>query len=86
MDASPGQPRQAAGSLRLAFVWDHLFRGDEINEHIRDAVATRVDDAVFFGHDLFGDIHGSDERAVVADIPDKMLEYRVSAAIVGVGA
>lgn len=71
----------------IAFVWDYVFRGDDMFEIIKDELRQRGhDDVTFVDHDVFGDTHGADERAVVADIPDKLLQYRVDAAIVGVGA
>lgn len=71
---------------RIAFVWDYVFRGDEMFEIIKEELASRGHEVEFVDYHVFGDTHGADETAVVADIPNKILEYRVDAAIVGVGA
>lgn len=71
----------------IAFIWDYVFRGNEMFEIIKDELHSRgYDDVTFIDFDVFGDTHGADERAVVEDIPNKLLKYRADAAIVGVGA
>ncbi len=70
----------------VAFIWDSLFDGDLCFEAITAELSQHYNDVTYVGHEAFGDIHGRDERAVVAALPDRLAEYRVDAAIVGVGA
>jgi hypothetical protein len=72
----------------IAFVWDHLFRGDEAFELIERELRIRYAGLTFIPHEEFGDIHGSeaDENAAMATLGPRMRELNVDGAIVGVGA
>jgi hypothetical protein len=70
----------------VAFIWDSLFDGDLCFEAISAELSERYEGMTFVGYSHFGDIHGRDEKAVVEALPDRLQEYRVDAAIVGVGA
>jgi hypothetical protein len=61
----------------VAFLWDSLFDGDRCFEAISARLSEEYTGVTFVGYDVFGDIHGRDE---------KLARYRVDAAIVGVGA
>ena len=70
----------------VAFIWDDLFRGQEMFDAF---VATAREQGVELSvvpQEVFGDLHGKDERDVVAAIPARLREHGVDAAIVGVGA
>jgi hypothetical protein len=73
---------------RIGLIWDYLFRGDEIFELVQREIDARWDDVEYVGWEAFGDIHGSvaAEAAAIAELPDRLREYRVDAALVGVGA
>ncbi len=69
---------------RIAFVWDYMFRGDEMFAVLQRELRER------FGAELlpaehFGNTHGPDEVAVIANLPNALREWRVDAAISGVG-
>lgn len=94
---SPEPPRSASflrpsdgpGRLdgaRIAFVWDYLFQGPQLFAALATELGRRHPGIEFVSYEEFGDIHGPDEAAVVADLPDRMRQYRVDAAIVGIGA
>lgn len=72
--------------MTIAFVWDHMFRGDEMFELLEAELGELYDDVRFVQHDAFGNVHGPDERAVVQALPQKMQSLEVDAAIVAVGA
>jgi hypothetical protein len=74
-----------AGST-IAFVWDALFKGDLVFAAMAEQLSREHPDVTWVPHEVFGDIHGAEEAAVVADLPNRLAEYRVDAAIVGVGA
>jgi hypothetical protein len=70
----------------VAFVWDHLFRGDEMFDLIRCSLASRFEGVRFVRHEEFGNVHGPDEREVVRALPEKLRALGVDAAVVAVGA
>jgi hypothetical protein len=87
--ASGVLPTAALGDLSgktIAFVWNDLFRGDEIFAMVREKVSARFEDVRFVGPREFGNITGPDEQGVAERLPDALLQYRVDAAITGVGA
>jgi len=67
-------------------VWDYLFKGDAMFETVCGPLRERWPGVEFVGPEPFGNIHGPDERQVVEDLPRRLREQRVDAAIVGVGA
>jgi hypothetical protein len=74
------------GSLagaRIGFVWDYLFRGDELFPVLAEEL--RAHGAEVVNYDVFGNIHGPDERALVMDLPNKLQRYRIDAVVVGNG-
>lgn len=70
----------------IAFMWDYAFEGDRVWAIVKESLAERYEGAKFIDHKVFGNIHGQDERALVAAIPDKLRELGVDAVITGVGA
>jgi hypothetical protein len=79
----------ALGNLngkRIAFVWDNIFKGDEMFSILREHLSHEYPLIEFVGHEEFGNIHGVEENQVIAELSRKMLAARVDAAIVGVGA
>jgi hypothetical protein len=71
---------------RVGFVWDYVFRGDEMFRMVAEGLRRRDPNLTFVDHEAFGDIHGPDERRVVAELPGRLHEQQVDAVIVGVGA
>ena len=66
-------------------VWDQVFRGDEVFEFLEEGIKARYPDVKFVSWKEFGSTHGSDERAVVAALPEKFKEREVDAIISGMG-
>ncbi|HVW42150.1 MAG TPA: hypothetical protein VHC18_12450 [Amycolatopsis sp.] len=71
---------------RIAFIWDDLFRGDEMFAAFAEAAQARGAGFTAVTHEQFGNIHGHDERAVVERLGDLLAEHKIDAAVVGVGA
>ena len=69
----------------LAFIWDNLFRGDEIWDIAQGELARRFPGTRFIGHDAFGSSHGADEHKVLADLPGKLKSLGVDAVVSGMG-
>lgn len=79
-------PRPAAlDGKTVAFIWDDMFRGDEIFPILERAIDAAFEDVRFVGHDAFGSTFGGDEHAVLASLPDRLREHGVDAVVSGVG-
>lgn len=70
---------------RIAFVWDYLFRGDEIFPILERQLSARFPNVRFVSYSEFGSTHGEDEHAVVAGLPAKLQAMGVDAVISGMG-
>jgi hypothetical protein len=73
-----------AGST-VAFLWDDLFRGDEIFPVLARELGARFPGVRFVGHEVFGSTHGDDEHRVLAELPAALRRHRVDAVISGMG-
>ena len=71
---------------RIAFAWDYVFRGDVMFAEIEKQFSERYPGINFVGYEQMGNIHGSDERAVVAALPGRLKSLGVDAVIMGVAA
>jgi hypothetical protein len=71
---------------KIAFVWDLLFSGDKMMEEIQHLLADRHSGIEFVGHENFENVHGPEERRVVAELPGLLEAMGVDAAVIGVGA
>ncbi len=69
---------------RIGFVWDYLFRGEELFPVIGAELQRRFGVEVV-GYDTFGNIHGPDEHALVHALPHVLDEHRIDAVVVGNG-
>jgi hypothetical protein len=92
----PRSPRQAkvkALAKRLdtlegktiAWVWDYMFRGDEVFAQLEESLKVRYPGAKFIPWSEFGSTHGSDERAIVAALPQKLKALGADAVVSGMG-
>jgi hypothetical protein len=70
---------------RVAFVWDYLFRGEEIFPVIERELRRRFDGLEVVNYDAFGNLHGPDEHALVNALPDTLTRYRIDAVVSGNG-
>ncbi len=77
---------QEGEAKRIGFIWDHMFRGDEMFSLMQPGLAEKYPGATFLPAATFGNIHGHDERRVLAALPGVLRAQKVDAAIVGVGA
>ena len=91
---APRQVRQSALAPRLdtlagktvAQLWDFVFCGDQMFEAIAERIKAQFPDVRFVNWAEFGNIHGSDERSVVAALPRRLKELGVDAVITAVAA
>jgi hypothetical protein len=71
---------------KVAQLWDHVFRGDEIYEQLEESLRARYPDVEFVSWRNFGNTHGHDERAIIEGLPKKLKSLGIDAVISGVGA
>ncbi len=69
----------------IAFLWDNLFRGDEIWPMLKDELSRRYPNMTFIDHDAFGSTHGDEEHRVLAELPGKIKSLRIDAVVSGMG-
>lgn len=85
------QRRRAAGrpttldGARVAFVWDYMFRGEEIFPVIATELQRRFERVEIVGYDTFGNIHGPHEHALVEALPGTLDEHAIDVVVVGNG-
>jgi hypothetical protein len=74
--------------LTVAFIWDYLFRGNEIFELLAGEIESRYRGVTIVGHEVFGDIQvaTTDGRANLAALPERLQANGVDVAVVAVGA
>ncbi len=70
----------------IALLWDFLFRGDEVFETLEQGLRERFPNVRFVSWREFGNTHGSDEREMVAALPQRLKALGVDAAISAVAA
>jgi hypothetical protein len=81
------QPRIADLSNTTVAALFHVgFRDGEVLATLQEELTQLYPGIQILTRDVLGDIHGRNEAQVLAELPDKFREYRVRAAICGVGA
>jgi hypothetical protein len=85
------QSRRAATRLdalagkRIGFVWDYMFRGEELFPVLEQELRRRYDGLEVVGYDTFGNIHGPQEHALIEAMPGTLDEHGIDAVVVGNG-
>ena len=69
----------------VAQLWDWVFKGDKMYAVWEQELAKRFSGIKFVSWREFGEIHGADERHVLAELPEKLKHFGVDAVICGVG-
>lgn len=70
---------------RVAFLWDYLFRGDELFPVLADQLSRRFEGIEIVDYSEFGNLHGADEKARVARLPDDLRHRGVDGVVSGMG-
>jgi len=70
---------------RVAFLWDHLFRGDEIFPAVEAELIERFPGVEIVGYDVFGNTHGGDEKEMVAGLPNGLSSRHIDAVVSAMG-
>jgi hypothetical protein len=69
----------------IAFLWDDLFRGDEIWPILKQELGKRFTGVNFVDHDAFGSTHGDEEHRVLSELPGKIKSMNIDAVVSGMG-
>lgn len=69
----------------VAQFWDFVFAGDKVFAHLEETLKARYPGVRFISWREFGNTHGQDERQIIADLPRRLKELGVDAAISGMG-
>ena len=79
-------PRPASlEGKRIAFLWDYLFRGDEIFPVLERELTRRIPGVSFVSWEEFGTTHGAGEHEVLAGLGTRLRQLGVDAVISGMG-
>ncbi|NNE95222.1 MAG: hypothetical protein HKN24_04265 [Acidimicrobiales bacterium] len=71
--------------VRIAFLWDYVFRGDEIFPALADHLRQRFPAIEIIDYDVFGNIHGGDEKEMISALPEALRSRHIDAVVSGVG-
>ncbi len=77
--------RPDLGGARIAFLWDHVFRGDEIFPALEQELRDRFPDIEVLGYDVFGNTHGGDEAEMIAALPEALTRRHIDAVVSAMG-
>jgi hypothetical protein len=69
----------------VAWLWDYLFRGDEVFTQLEESLKARYPGLKFVHWSEFGNTHGSEEREIVAALPKTLKAKGVDAVVSGMG-
>ena len=69
----------------VAFLWDYLFRGDELFPLLEKELQARFERVTVLGYEEFGNLHGADEKERVGRLPDDLRNRGVDAVVSGMG-
>ena len=71
---------------RVGFLWDYMFRGEELFPVLGRELQARCPGVELVGYDVFGNVHGPEESQVVGEIPSVIAARGVDAVVAGIGA
>ena len=78
-------PRADLTNKRIGFLWDDMFRGDEIFQILEKNISEQFENVEFVGHRNFGPIFGGEEHSVLANLPNHLERLKINAIICGIG-
>jgi len=70
---------------RVAFLWDYLFRGDELFPLLSQQLQGKFPGIEIVDYDVFGNTHGGDEKEMIAALPEHLIRERIDAVVSGIG-
>jgi hypothetical protein len=76
---------ETLAGARVAFLWDYVFRGDELFPVLAAELTERFAGIEVLDYVVFGNLHGTDERERVGRLPDDLRSRGVDAVVSGMG-
>ncbi len=76
---------ESLAGARVAFLWDYLFRGDELFPVLDQELSRRFPDIEIVGYEEFGNLHGADEKERVGRLGEELKRRHVDAVVSGMG-
>ena len=70
----------------VAELWDYVFHGDKILSFVRERLAARFPGIRFVSYEVFGNLHGPQQRELLAAMPGLLKQHRCDAVISLIGA
>ena len=70
---------------RVAFLWDYVFRGDELFPVLAESLTQRFGNVEIVSFEEFGNLHGADEKERIERLPDDLRSRGVDAVVSGMG-
>ncbi len=70
---------------KVAFLWDNLFRGDELFPVLDKELTTRFPSVEILSYEVFGNTHGADEVERIERLPADLQALGVEAVVSGMG-
>ena len=70
---------------RVAFLWDYVFRGDELFPVLAESLTQRFGNVEIMSFEEFGNLHGADEKERIERLPDDLRSRGVDAVVSGMG-
>ena len=81
----PAVRPESLDSKTVGFLWDYVFRGEEIFPLIQGAIDQAYKDVRFVSYETFGSTFGGDEHQVLRQLPGKMRSNGIDVVISGIG-
>jgi hypothetical protein len=69
----------------VAELWDFRYRGNEVFRMLEEDLRERFPDVKFVSWREFGSTYGSDERAILASLPERFRDLGVDAVVSAMG-
>ena len=81
----PAAPRSDLTGKRIGFLWDYVFRGEEIFPILKKTISERYKNVEFVSYEKFGSTFGGDEHAALNALPKLLKQLKIDAVISGIG-
>ena len=81
----PAAPRTNLTGKRIGFLWNYVFRGEEIFPILKKSISERYENVEFVSYEKFGSTFGGDEHAALNALPKLLKQLKIDAVISGIG-
>lgn len=83
---APNPPLPDLRGRTIAELWDYVFHGDKILAILREKLAALYPGIRFVPFETFGNLHGAQQRQLLARVPELLKQHGADAVISLVGA